>query len=766
MEVVKISGNEPVHELIEWYDRVLTKLESCMPGARDVLVLVMEHKIPLTFDDLSRIEPKRIAHRLNSELYSWLYNVCTLKAWTFLKSVPQGQGLEAFRLVYQQVTRRTPQQLEAEFRFLNKPEGPKLISDVSHWLVSWENRLSMLYTMNKDYGLSDQSRKNVAYEAMPEQLPKILDQGSAKGNLATWRMMKDFLINFSDSESVNKTGKPMPISANVVAEEQAAPQDPEYSSEQWLYYLEQTSEGQEFAVANPTHPQVQAYVLSVVVKGKGKGWKGYGKGDKGKGKGFGKDGKGDKGKGKGAKGKGFQCNCYTCGQFGHSSRNCPRNQQANLAQDSNPANGWNSMALLCTEQPVQTQAQKQILHLAPKDVAPITGSKYFPMTAEETESTACAPPPDTTSPETFPPVSQSMNIPSNKKMKPKTVSPDEQETLAITEYIQSNCRPKTQKKKNKNKKKNPLPQEHEDAHPADSKFAGAKIWRPETCGCMGCQSPVPGTGRIAEDEASPNCIFNPDGSLKEAERKTMLAHVTTAIENIEKRIEAQNHQHGSNCGCHKRDALSPPTLPKTDDYDPNMCLSCSEGNDDNITHDDNNLTYPDLCSFLGHKSDECLVIGDAPHGAPSILNTDEMVWAKVAIASDSGCVRHVTPKNIFSTDIMATERSKSGHKYYGANNSPITNHGGQKAIGETGEGVHLTMDFDVADVSRPLLSITGIIQKKRHRAVYDDPVSYIEDKVTGRRANLRFQDNLFFLDVWVKIPKALANSPFVRLVAP
>ena len=159
------------------------------------------------------------------------------------------------------------------------------------------------------------------------------------------------------------------------------------------------------------------------------------------------------------------------------------------------------------------------------------------------------------------------------------------------------------------------------------------------------------------------------------------------------------------------------------------------------------------------------MIGDAPPGKSAVLNTDDMIWAKHAIASDSGCVRHVTPKSIFHTQVHPTERSRSGHKYHGANNSPIDNHGGQQVKGETDEGVHLSMNFDVADVSRPLLSITEIIQKKRHRVVYDYPNSYIEDKTTGRKVNLRFEDNLYFLDVWVQIPKALAQSPFVRQVA-
>ena len=83
----------------------------------------------------------------------------------------------------------------------------------------------------------------------------------------------------------------------------------------------------------------------------------------------------------------------------------------------------------------------------------------------------------------------------------------------------------------------------------------------------------------------------------------------------------------------------------------------------------------------------------------------------------------------------------------------------------THENVTLTMDFDVADVSRPLLSITEIIQKKRHRVVYDYPTSYIEDTVTGRKVDLRYEDSLHFLDVWVRIPRALAKNPFVRQVA-
>ena len=52
------------------------------------------------------------------------------------------------------------------------------------------------------------------------------------------------------------------------------------------------------------------------------------------------------------------------------------------------------------------------------------------------------------------------------------------------------------------------------------------------------------------------------------------------------------------------------------------------------------------------------------------------------------------------------------------------------------------MENEAANVSRPLLSIAGFIQKPRHRVVYDHAASDIEDEVTGRRVNLRYADNL------------------------
>ena len=144
--------------------------------------------------------------------------------------------------------------------------------------------------------------------------------------------------------------KPVLIAAAVV-ETNKETEEHTYSNEEWLYYLAQ-ADAQHYALENPDHPTVNSYVLSLVIKGKGKRFWGSPKGtckDKGKGKGKDAAGKGPAPKGKG---KGFQGSCWTCGTVGHSSRNCPKNQQANLTRDQqthSTQNDWYHVALLCTE---------------------------------------------------------------------------------------------------------------------------------------------------------------------------------------------------------------------------------------------------------------------------------------------------------------------------------------------------------------------------------------------------------------------------------
>ena len=83
--------------------------------------------------------------------------------------------------------------------------------------------------------------------------------------------------------------------------------------------------------------------------------------------------------------------------------------------------------------------------------------------------------------------------------------------------------------------------------------------------------------------------------------------------------------------------------------------------------------------------------------------------------------------------------------------------------GQSNEGKTVRMEFNIADISRPIASIGEIIGKE-NRAVFDSEESYIENKRTGSWIPMRRDGYLFFIDMWCQIPANLLTNPFVRQV--
>ena len=77
----------------------------------------------------------------------------------------------------------------------------------------------------------------------------------------------------------------------------------------------------------------------------------------------------------------------------------------------------------------------------------------------------------------------------------------------------------------------------------------------------------------------------------------------------------------------------------------------------------------------------------------------------------------------------------------------------------------MKIDFDIAKVTRPLLSVHKMTSNG-HKVVFNDAGGYIQVKGSNTKVNLRQEGRLFMLDLWVKVPREIANSsPFVRQVA-
>ena len=143
-----------------------------------------------------------------------------------------------------------------------------------------------------------------------------------------------------------------------------------------------------------------------------------------------------------------------------------------------------------------------------------------------------------------------------------------------------------------------------------------------------------------------------------------------------------------------------------------------------------------------------------------------MKWVKVPIAMDSGSMANVTPPKVFSCIVQASDASKRKDVFHGADNSEIPNLGSQAVIGKSDaeNAVAISIDFDVANISRPLGSVSKLV-RKQNKIVFDDDESYIQNKKTGEKIVLREEHGLFYLDLWVQIPKNMELNPsFARQV--
>ena len=80
-------------------------------------------------------------------------------------------------------------------------------------------------------------------------------------------------------------------------------------------------------------------------------------------------------------------------------------------------------------------------------------------------------------------------------------------------------------------------------------------------------------------------------------------------------------------------------------------------------------------------------------------------------------------------------------------------------------GTEMKTTFDVASITRPLLSANQILENG-HRVIFGKNESYIKPQGTNRRIPLRAKGRLYMLDMRIKIPASVAEkSPFVRQVS-
>ena len=150
------------------------------------------------------------------------------------------------------------------------------------------------------------------------------------------------------------------------------------------------------------------------------------------------------------------------------------------------------------------------------------------------------------------------------------------------------------------------------------------------------------------------------------------------------------------------------------------------------------------------KEKECLKLFQTiePEGVNVIKATGE--WEVLELAVDSGATETVVNEEMVSSvEVKEGPASKRGVKYEVATGVRIPNLGEKKFQGITQEGTTRTITAQVCDVNKALLSVKKVVSAG-NRVVFDEEGSYIQDKLTGEIMDLREDNGMYMLNMWVK----------------
>ena len=124
---------------------------------------------------------------------------------------------------------------------------------------------------------------------------------------------------------------------------------------------------------------------------------------------------------------------------------------------------------------------------------------------------------------------------------------------------------------------------------------------------------------------------------------------------------------------------------------------------------------------------------------------------------DSGAEDSVTPPNIFPGPVSPSPMSRAGRNYRAANGTPIPNLGQMVAHFEDGNGRACGIPFQVAEVTRPLLSVARMAAAG-YRVVFQEDSGEILHVASGRRLPLVRRDGVYILELRVSGRKPAASG--------
>jgi hypothetical protein len=110
-----------------------------------------------------------------------------------------------------------------------------------------------------------------------------------------------------------------------------------------------------------------------------------------------------------------------------------------------------------------------------------------------------------------------------------------------------------------------------------------------------------------------------------------------------------------------------------------------------------------------------------------------------------------TPQAAQAFKLSPTTATASGVNYRAANGTEIKNHGQRIVKGFASDGTQINVAAQVADVNSNLGSVARAVEAGS-RIVFDKEGSYIQNKKTGKKIHVKYNNGQYEFDIWV--PKA------------
>ena len=147
-------------------------------------------------------------------------------------------------------------------------------------------------------------------------------------------------------------------------------------------------------------------------------------------------------------------------------------------------------------------------------------------------------------------------------------------------------------------------------------------------------------------------------------------------------------------------------------------------------------------------------------------------WVRIECVADSGAAAPVAPPSMApGVPTRESEGSREGRNFTTATGAPLKNLGEQELHAVTDNGLDTTVLFQLADVSRPLMSVSAICDKG-NRVIFGKSGGVIQSLATGQEIPFERQGGVYALGIWIRGPsgpspvaaaaKVVTTSGFTR----